>query len=89
MAEFLNKNIKYLRLMKKISQQKLADMIGVNRSTISRIENDEIETTIDNAYKISVYFNIPLGDLVSKDLSLIKYKDKEDKEKENVNKNRI
>ena len=89
MAEFLNKNIKYLRLMKKISQQKLADMIGVNRSTISRIENDEIETTIDNAYKISVYFGIPLGDLVSKDLSLIKYKDKEDKGKENVNKNRI
>lgn len=70
MAEFLNKNIKYIRLKRNISQQKLAEKIGVNRSTVSRIENGEIETTIDNAYKIAVYLNIPLGDLVGIDLTL-------------------
>lgn len=69
MAEYLNKNIKYLRSIKGISQQFLADEIGVDRSTISRIENNEIDTTIDNAIKISEFLNIPLSDLVNKDLS--------------------
>lgn len=69
MAEFLNKNIKYLRNINNISQQKLADKIGIDRSTISRIENNEIETTIDNAIKISNFFNLTLSDLLSKDLS--------------------
>lgn len=68
MAEFLNDNIKHIRKDKKISQQDLADKIGVDRSTISRIENGEIETTIDNAIKIADTLNISLNDLVSKDL---------------------
>lgn len=68
MAEFLNNNVKYLRNEKNISQQKLADDIGVDRSTISRIENGEIETTIDNAIKIANVLNVPLNDLVSKNL---------------------
>lgn len=68
MAEFLNSNVKHLRTSKKISQQSLADKIGVDRSTVSRIENGEIETTIDNAIKIANILEVPLNDLVSKDL---------------------
>ena len=68
MAEFLNNNVKHLRTEKKISQQTLADAIGVDRSTISRIENGEIETTIENAIKIANKLNVSLNDLVSKDL---------------------
>ena len=68
MAEFLNNNVKYLRTEKKISQQSLANAIGVDRSTVSRIENGEIETTIDNAIKIANELNVSLNDLVSKDL---------------------
>lgn len=67
MAEFLNENVKYLRTTKNISQQALAEKIGVDRSTISRIENCEIETTIDNAIKIANALNISLSDLVNKD----------------------
>lgn len=69
MAEFLNNNIKHLRSKKNISQEQLAEKIGINRSTISRIENAEIETTIDNAIKIADYLKVPLKDLVSKDLT--------------------
>ena len=69
MAEYLNKNIKYIRTTKGISQQDLADKVGIDRSTISRIENNEIETTVDNAIKISEALNISLSDLLSKDLS--------------------
>lgn len=68
MAEFLNNNVKHLRSIKGISQQSLADKIGVDRSTISRIENGEIETTIDNAIKLAEVFNVNLNELVAKDL---------------------
>lgn len=69
MAEFLNKNLKYLRNKKNISQQNLADQIGIDRSTISRIENNEIDTTIDNAIKIAEILNVSVNDLISKDLT--------------------
>lgn len=70
MAEFLNKNIKYLRQKKNISQQDLADKVGIDRSTISRIENSEIETTVPTAEKIAQTLNVSFADLVSKDLTL-------------------
>jgi transcriptional regulator with XRE-family HTH domain len=68
MAEFLNNNIKYLRTKKKLSQQFLADQIGVDRSTISRIENNETETGIDNAIKLAEILDVPISDLIDKDL---------------------
>lgn len=70
MAEFLNKNIRYLRNIMGLSQQGLADKIGIDRSTISRIENNEIETTIDNAIKIADILNVSINDLLNKDLTL-------------------
>lgn len=68
MAEFLNNNIKYLRTKKKLSQQFLADQIGVDRSTISRIENNETETGVDNAIKLAEILDVPISDLINKDL---------------------
>ena len=68
MAEFLNENVKFLRNSKGISQQGLADKVGIDRSTISRIENDEIDTTLDNAIKIADALDVNLFDLVGKDL---------------------
>lgn len=69
MAEFLNNNIKYLRNLNKISQQELADRVGIDRSTISRIENNEIETTIPIAEKLAKNLNVSFSDLVSRDLT--------------------
>ena len=68
MAEYLNNNVKNLRNVNNVSQQSLADKIGVDRSTVSRIENGEIETTVENAIKLANAFNVTLNDLVSKDL---------------------
>ena len=69
MAEFLNKNIRHIRSNNKMSQQELAEKVGIDRSTISRIENNEVETTLDTAIKISDALNVPLNDLISKDLT--------------------
>lgn len=43
-----------------ISQQKLADAIGVSRQTISSIEQHVYEPTISTALKLAHYFNMPV-----------------------------
>ncbi|MEK9156842.1 MAG: helix-turn-helix transcriptional regulator [Patescibacteria group bacterium] len=43
-----------------ISQQKLADAIGVSRQTISSIEQHVYEPTITTAIKLARYFNMPV-----------------------------
>ena len=47
-------------LLKKnhISQNKMADDLGINRRTISLIENGEQNVSLDYAYRISAYFNL-------------------------------
>lgn len=70
MARFFNKNLKFIRQQKGISQKELADALRLDRSTISRWENDEMDITVSNAIQISNYFNIPIEDLTSKDLSI-------------------
>ena len=70
MARFFNKNLKYIRQQRGISQQELADKLNLDRSTISRWENDEMDITVGNAIQLADYFNIPLEDFTSKDLSI-------------------
>lgn len=70
MARFFNKNLKFIRQQKNISQQELADKLNIDRSTISRWENDEMDITIGNAIKLSNFFNIPMEDFAGKDLTI-------------------
>lgn len=69
MARFFNKNLKYVRQQKGISQQELADKLKIDRSTISRWENDEMDITVGNAILIADFFNIPIEDFTSKDMT--------------------
>lgn len=69
MARLFNKNLKFIRQQKGISQQELANKLNLDRSTISRWENDDMDITVGNAIQISNYFNIPMEDLTTKDLS--------------------
>ena len=69
MARNFNKNLKFIRQQKGISQQELADKLNLDRSTISRWENDEMDITVGNAIQIADYFNIPLEEFTAKDLS--------------------
>ncbi len=68
MAEFFSTNLKYLRETKGLSQNKLAEKIGVNQTTIARWEDDNRVPTIDNAIDVSNALNIPLEVLLGKDL---------------------
>ena len=70
MARFFNKNLKYIRQQRGISQQELADKLKIDRSTISRWENDEMDVTVGNALQIADFFNIPMKELTGKDLTV-------------------
>lgn len=68
MAEYFSTNLKHLREQKGLSQNKLGNMIGVNQTTIARWEDDNRVPTIDNAIDVANALNVPLPDLLGKDL---------------------
>ena len=85
MKNYFNSNIKYIRIQKKMSQTKMAELLGVDQATIARWENEDRIPTIDKAIEVSIKLNIPLNILVGRDLSIIEDIDTEiskDKEKE-------
>ena len=85
MKNYFNSNIKYIRIQKKMSQTKMAELVGVDQATIARWENEERIPTIDKAIDVSIKLNIPLNLLIGRDLSIIEDIDTEvskDKEKE-------
>lgn len=68
MSKFFAKNLKFLRNNKKIKQQDLADKLNIDRSTVSRYENNEIEPTLENIIDIANVLGVPIADLVGKDM---------------------
>ena len=46
-------NLKALRIAKGLSQQKLADIIGVTQQAINQYENGKVEPDIDNLIRLS------------------------------------
>ena len=68
MAEYFSTNLKHLREQKGLSQNKLGNMIGVNQTTIARWEDDNRVPTIDNAIDVANALNVPLPDLLGKDI---------------------
>lgn len=71
MAKFFNKNLKYIRQQRGLSQQEIADKLKLDRSTISRWENNDMDATVENAIQVADIFNVPLADFVGKDLSIL------------------
>ena len=52
----MDNNIRVERAVKRISQQQLADAIGVSRQTIFAIENNKFVPSTELALRISAYF---------------------------------
>lgn len=51
-------NVHDLRKDRNISQNKMAEDLGVSRRTISKIENCDQNLSLEMAYRISAYFNL-------------------------------
>jgi putative transcriptional regulator len=63
----MKNNIRVERARLKISQQQLADAIGVTRQTIYAIENDKFIPSTELALKLSAYFGKTVNELFSLD----------------------
>lgn len=57
-------NLKYLREIKKISQQQAAEDLGLPRTTLGDYERNHTEPNITMLCKIAQYFNVGLDDLL-------------------------
>ncbi|SDR80191.1 Transcriptional regulator, contains XRE-family HTH domain [Formosa sp. Hel1_31_208] len=61
-------NIRHLRLLKKLSQERFADELGWSRSMVGSYEEGRSEPPIERLIDLSNYFNIPIDILVKNDL---------------------
>ena len=60
----IENNIRFLRFKKgEMTQQELADLVGVTRQTIHAIEAAKYSPSLDLAFKIADVFNQPLEEV--------------------------
>ena len=58
--------LKELRLEKGLTQEKLANKLGINRTTIAKIESGDRDLTLDHIQRMSDFFGVPYDYLLGK-----------------------
>ncbi len=66
----ISKNLQYLRKQRGLSQEAMADELGLTRSRIGSYEENRSEPPIETLIQLSQYFELPIDVLVKHDLSL-------------------
>ena len=56
----LRNTLRELRAQREMTQQELADAIGVTRQTVIAIELDKYSPSLETAFKIAMVFGVPL-----------------------------
>ena len=65
----LRNNIRKLRFYhNEMTQEQLAEKVGVTRQTIIAIEGAKYSPSLELAFRIALVFNLPLGEVFSYDL---------------------
>ena len=59
----LKNRLKEIRKEKNISQQELADMVGVSRNTISSLETGQYEPTAKLAFVLAIALDLKFEDI--------------------------
>lgn len=59
----VNNNIAFFRAREKMSQQELANAIGVSRKTISTVETGRFVPSIRIALQMAAFFKVPVEQL--------------------------
>ena len=65
----MSHTVRQWRLMKEISQQSVADALGIHVNTYRKLEENPNRITIEEAHKISALFGVPMDKI---DFSLSK-----------------
>lgn len=63
-GDIMVQNLKVLRIRKGISQQQLADVIGVSQQSINKYENHMIEPDISTLMALADFFNTSVDYLI-------------------------
>jgi putative transcriptional regulator len=64
----INNNIRKFRFFRdEMTQQKLADKVGVTRQTIIAIEQGKYSPSLELAFRIALAFEVPLDEVFSYD----------------------
>lgn len=64
LSKEFGKRIKIERIKKEVSQEKLAELSGLHRTTLGTIENGKTSPTLDSIAKIAKALNVSLSDLL-------------------------
>ncbi|HHV45895.1 MAG TPA: helix-turn-helix transcriptional regulator [Tissierellia bacterium] len=59
----MKNRLKEIRAIRGISQEELADILGVSRQTISSLENGRYNPSILLAFRIARYFGMAIEDI--------------------------
>ncbi|AFL87890.1 putative transcriptional regulator [Terriglobus roseus DSM 18391] len=70
----IRNRIRDLRAAQTMTQQQLADAIGVTRQTVIAIEQDKYSPSLEVAFRIATLFQVPLEDVFQYDAAAVKAK---------------
>ena len=67
---FFGKNIRKIRIAKKMSQTEFANLFNLKRTALGSYEEGRAEAKIDTIIKIADYFKLSLDQLLRKELTI-------------------
>lgn len=56
----IRNRIRELRALREMTQQELADQVGVTRQTVIAIEQDKYSPSLETAFKVAIALGVPL-----------------------------
>jgi putative transcriptional regulator len=62
-AKPVENNLKVLRAVKAVTQEKLAEDLGVTRQTIHAVESSKYNPSLDLAFKLAHYFETTIEEI--------------------------
>jgi transcriptional regulator with XRE-family HTH domain len=62
-------NIRYLRSQQKLSQEALADLVGLHRTYVGSVERSERNVSLDNVERLAATLGVDITALLADDLS--------------------
>ena len=65
MAVMAKNKLKVLRAMHEMTQEELADRLGVSRQTVIAIENNKYNPSLDLAFKLARLFKLTIEEIFS------------------------
>ena len=56
----IRNQIRELRTLREMTQQELADQVGVTRQTVIAIEQDKYSPSLETAFKVAIALGVPI-----------------------------